>query len=484
MLIQPMQAISSDIPPRGGRSSSPIHRQVQGFCENFTGLDEDVSRYDLLLLVKRAGKAAGFTSRMIELLEYYVAYTRDIDWEEGSRPIVYKSQTRTALDFGISERQVQTLERQLFECGAITWNDSGNRKRYGVRDEETGRLIYAYGVDLTPLAFLRERLEAILHEKQMTEKAWLEAKRQISAHRGQIRAMLGEAWLLLEAGRGGIKRETLTAFEERAEALAKPIRAYMTLDALRGLLADHRALHTELKAILTPDEPQATVQPLSQKTSPKDDKNFAHKEHTNQEPSNKLDTGNSSLNVDLQVRQLQRSQQKPPERGGKACPEAGQGRGDAFRDPDDGKPSHPGAAATDGRQAAEQKAKPPCGLEHLNWKQIIQAASDRFLDSLVRQTAGMQRQVLAGDCVRAAYDLSRTLGISHDVWVEACTALGEQAAAVCVILIDHAMHRPDNAVRKPSGYFRAMIGKAGRGELHLHKSIFGMLKAGACGANA
>ena len=77
---------TSDIPPRGGRSSSPKHRQVQGYCENFTGLDEGLSRYDLLLLVKRTGKAAGFTPRMIELLEHYMAYSRDIDWEEGSRP--------------------------------------------------------------------------------------------------------------------------------------------------------------------------------------------------------------------------------------------------------------------------------------------------------------------------------------------------------------------------------------------------------------
>lgn len=454
-----------------------MHRQVQGYCEHFTGLDEGLSRYDLLLLVKRAGKAAGFTPRMIELLEYYVAYTRDIDWEEGSRPIVYKSQTRTALDFGISERQLQTLERQLFECGAITWNDSGNRKRYGVRDEETDKLLYAYGVDLTPLAFLREKLEAILHEKQTSAKAWLEAKRQISGYRGQIRAMLGEAWQLAEAGRGDIAHETLTAFEERAEALAKPIRAYMTLDALRTLLADHRELHAEIEAILTQAEPQATAQPLSQKTSPKDDNNFAHKEHTNQEPSNKLDHRNHSiLNEKVAVGQRQRPSQKRPERSGKACPEAEQGRGDASRRPDTVKPSHLRPAATDGKRADEQKAKPPCGLEHLNWKQIIHAASDRFLDSLVRQTAGMQRQVLAGDCVRAAHDLSRMLGISHDVWVEACTELGEQAAAVCVILIDHAMHRPDNAVRKPSGYFRAMIGKAGRGELHLHKSIFGLNK--------
>lgn len=114
----------------------------------------------------------------------------------------------------------------------------------------------------------------------------------------------------------------------------------------------------------------------------------------------------------------------------------------------------------------------------------MQAASDRFMDRLVCQTAGMQRRVLAGDCVRAAYDLCSALGISHEVWAEACGSLGDKAATVCVILIDQAMHRAENPVRKPKAYFKTMIERAGRGELHLHKSIFGMLKAGACGTNA
>lgn len=106
------------------------------------------------------------------------------------------------------------------------------------------------------------------------------------------------------------------------------------------------------------------------------------------------------------------------------------------------------------------------------------AASERFLDRLVCRTAGLQRPVLAGDCVKAAYDLTGALGISHALWAEACAVLGDQAAAVCVVLVDHAMHREDNPVRKPGGYFRAMLRKAERGELHLHKSVFGILKRG------
>jgi hypothetical protein len=56
--------------------------------------------------------------------------------------------------------------------------------------------------------------------------------------------------------------------------------------------------------------------------------------------------------------------------------------------------------------------------------------------------------------------------------------LGEQAATVCVVLIDYAVHWEDNPVRKPQAYFRSMLAKAERGEWRLHKSIFGILKRG------
>src|SRR5262245_15285697 len=79
---------------RGGRVSSEELRQSLELSEEFAGLPRDTDRYDLLKLVKRAGKGAGFTSRMIELLDYYMAFTRDADWEEGSRPIVYQSLSR------------------------------------------------------------------------------------------------------------------------------------------------------------------------------------------------------------------------------------------------------------------------------------------------------------------------------------------------------------------------------------------------------
>ena len=59
-----------------------------------------------------------------------------------------------ASQLGISERQVWNRESALHALGALTWNDSGNQKRYGQRDKETGAIKYAFGVDLSPLAAL------------------------------------------------------------------------------------------------------------------------------------------------------------------------------------------------------------------------------------------------------------------------------------------------------------------------------------------
>jgi len=66
----------------GGRVATSHYRQSLQQREDFTGLEEDCNRYSLLLLCKRVGRLADFTPRMIQLLEYYMAFTRDYDWED------------------------------------------------------------------------------------------------------------------------------------------------------------------------------------------------------------------------------------------------------------------------------------------------------------------------------------------------------------------------------------------------------------------
>jgi replication initiation protein RepC len=154
-----MENVSLYEPPAGGRINSPKLRGAARLINDFEGLPEGVTRFDLLRLVKQAGPFAGFSAKMVQLLEYYILFTRDCDWAAHGQPIVYQALSRTALEFGVSERQIQRLEKDLFTIGALTWNDSGNHRRYGVRADD-GEIMYGFGVDLTPLAALRKVLES------------------------------------------------------------------------------------------------------------------------------------------------------------------------------------------------------------------------------------------------------------------------------------------------------------------------------------
>ena len=412
----------------GGRISSDRYRTSLAYADDFAGLEEGVNRYELLLLVKRIGKAAGFTSRMIQLLDYYFAFTRDGDWEEGNRPIVYQSLSRTALDLGVSERQIQKLEAALFAAGAITWNDSGNHKRYGQRDAQSGRLLYAYGVDLTPLAYLKPELEAKMEQKRMYDAAWLETKRQISWRRRQICALLAE-W---SRGEGADAR-AIRVFDAQYAEVAVQIRTHLDLEALRSLLARHQALHSALLVEIgvgKPSTPEAARQSIIQtKTpigSPKSERTVAHYNYSNHESFDKSNGSPSDTS-------FQESVAEPP-------------------------------APTD--------RVPTTGIEHVALSHVLQAASDRFRAELPQAS----RPLNWGDVIEAAYRLRVRLGVSQASWGEACGALGRNGAAVCLLITDRAALRDVDPVLKPAAYFRGMAARARGGELRLHASVFGLLE--------
>ena len=416
---------------RGGRISSPKLRHSIELSQDFTGLEESINRYDLLVLVKRVGRLAGFTSKMIELLDYYMGFTREQDWEEGANPIVYQSLSKTALDLGVSERQIQRLEKALFEVGAITWNDSGNHKRYGQRCPETGEIVFAYGVDLAPLAYLRPELEAKYHEKQLRLKAWSEAKRQISWHRSQIRGHLIELDRLEE--QGSDLETPLVEWRAKYEEIAVQIRTHMVLEDLHALLKQHKDLYQKLTTFLK------NIQE-TQKTSSRSDKNVSHLQYYNHKPSNKLDNSRAKPSC-LQERRKKITQ--------------------ARKDT---------SQKTDSPLSEEMILK--TGLQHVTIKQALIAASSRFREYMPME----QRPMTWNDFTEAAFRLKSTLGISQNAWGNACITLTRIGAVICLILTDQAAQRSEDKVRNPAAYFNAMINRARLGELHLHKSIFGLLK--------
>ena len=442
--------------PGGGRIASPKLRQSIEQCEDFAGLEENVNRYDLLLLVKRAGKAAGFSPRMITLLDYYMSFTRDTDWEEGGRPIVYQSLAKTALDMGVSERQIQILEKQLFEAGALTWHDSGNHRRYGQRCEETGQILFAYGAELTPLAYLKVELQDKLHEKQLYDQAWMETKRQISYYRRQIRAILLEA----ESGAGecddgfSLDEAELIDFCHRYDQVAISIRTYMDLVALRELLDKHKHLHAMLSAKVAEHDQKALKSinntKLSEKDSSKDESNDVHYKYTNKKQLNKLSISRTTPNF------LQEGVAGPSQR---QFDIGAEGQGSKRNEKDH-------------ESLEEQSTILSTGLQHITLKQLLNISSDR----LKAQLPVEPRPMNASDFVEAAYRLNRTLGISQNSWGHACMTLSRIGAAVCVILTDQANLREENRVMKPGAYFNTMVNRAKSGDLKLHKSVMGMIR--------
>jgi len=476
--ISPLNQHPEGHKSRGGRVSSPKLRKSLEQSQDFCGLEEDTNRYDLLLLVKRVGKGAGFSTKMINLLDYYMAFTRESDWEEGSQPIVYQSLSRTALDLGVSERQIQKLERSLFDAGALTWNDSGNHRRYGQRCPETGRILYAYGVDLTPLAYLRAELQAKLAKKQDHDAAWMEAKRQISWYRRQIRAVLAELEVLEEEGIA--VDPPVSNLQGSYEAIAIQIRTHMDLDVLGTMLEAHKSLYEEVLAILEAFAPESTneaeeaqkthnraedesIEPImTRKGSSKSADPDTHYNYTNQQPFNKLNIRSASrIGFQESSRRTRAGEAEDLEQADSSKGREGCKNGTKEQE-----------LSLNFQEKTPTELILGTGLQHITLKQALNASSERFRSYIPMESRAMNWH----DMVEAAYKLKAELHISQNSWSHACVSLGRTGAAMCVLLTDQATSREDDPVRKPAAYFNAMINRVKTGELNLQASIFGHLK--------
>ena len=189
---------------------------------------------------------------------------------------------------------------------------------------------------------------------------------------------------------------------------------------------------------------------LSQKDSPKDESNDAHYKYTNKKQLNKLSTSRTSPNF------LQEGVDEPPQ---SQFDLGARGEGSKRKEPEE-------------ESSQEQSTILSTGLQHVTLKQLLNISSERLKAQLPMEPRPMN----ANDFVEAAYRLNKTLGISQSSWGHACMTLSRIGAAVCVILTDQANLREENRVMKPGAYFNAMVNRAKKGDLKLHKSVMGMLR--------
>ncbi len=384
--------------------------------QHYPGLPEQTSAFDVLRLIRDVGHEIGLTGSDIQHLDYLISHTREVDWQPGAQPIVYKSVCKMARERGITERQIYNRESKLHALGCLTWSDLGNFRRTGCRDAK-GRIVFAYGVNLAPLASMYEYLVELKKRRVADLAAFDKARRQLSAIRRRILVKIATAQ------EQGIDVEEIAI---RFAALPR-VRATTPTPHLETIISLAVIIEAELDQVLEVNKPQAekVEDPcgLTPKTSDKAEENFRHIQPTN----------NPQLSIDNTC--------NPP----------------VDNDKEEGvKPRSPDIRST--------------GAEHITLTMAMNAASDAFV-ACIHPTG---RRVEVCDLIDAAARICHHHGISQTAWVDACSIMGRYEAAVAVLIIDRNINHPITPIKLPGGVLRGMTRRALAGELYLQKSLFGI----------
>ena len=149
-----------------------------GIAEQFAQAGEQIAipKTQAFVAVKRVGAYIGLKAGDMLLLDTLGAFTQVQDWEEGQRPIVWASNAYLMEQTGFSLSALKRHARRLAENGVISFQDSPNGKRWGHRDAD-GRIIEAYGFDLSPLSARVEEFEQLHTELQAERELCQRLKR-------------------------------------------------------------------------------------------------------------------------------------------------------------------------------------------------------------------------------------------------------------------------------------------------------------------
>ncbi|TWB09338.1 replication initiation protein RepC, partial [Nitrospirillum amazonense] len=194
--------------PTGARRLNLHMREAMARADSFEGVPRgDAKPLRFLAAFQEAEPYLGLPAHAFKLVSWLVKQTQSQDWEQGSRPIAWPSARRQAEFLNLSPARVKSLNRALFEAGIFVMRDNEQGKRYGRRGPD-GRIIEAYGFDLSPLAvrfdeFIRLAAEAKAERERMRKlRSRITFARRSIRQAGEEMATLGlvmEGWATIEA---------------------------------------------------------------------------------------------------------------------------------------------------------------------------------------------------------------------------------------------------------------------------------------------
>lgn len=446
-----------------GNTSRQQNESAEVAARSFAGLPVTVSRWDVLSLVKKLQRELGLTATQVAHLEFLVGYTRDQDWQCGSNPIVYLTVSATANKRAICERQVLNIERALNRAGLVCWHDSGNLRRFGHRSAD-GELIQAFGVNLAPLAANYERLYCMAQELEQRARVWKQQKTTLLLHKRVLREQLT---LHVDHPAAGDAQELLLSMPRRIEARLTITQLLQWSRQLLQLIAQFQETCEQDPA----SESDTQIRTCRKKTSDRSETQFRpiNTNNTNQTLSNErsnaahkrpLPDGNDlrSCGSAHAERALEKIKFGSEARASQLELEIAETQQRPLPSPPAGESNTQGVAS---------------GIEHITLKQILACASP-ILQEMI-SNAQRNNEVDWSAIVAAAEQAATYLGISQSAWKQACAIVGVTAAATIVIVAERKGADPATPINSYGGFLRGCLAKAERGELHLHKSVFGLL---------
>ncbi|MBV8088958.1 MAG: replication protein C, partial [Alphaproteobacteria bacterium] len=401
--------------PTGFRRLTPGLLKVDRTAEGFTGLPERVTGYgQLLAAFKAAAPRLGLPTRVAHAVDWLFKFTQPQDWEPGTRPIVWPSASLEQEALGLSETQEKRLNRCLIEAGLVTMKDSPNGKRYGRRDGK-GRIVEAYGFDLSPLAARHAEFVRVAEEGRAEREAMGRLRRRATiARKGIVQ--------ILETARDyDLSGADWTTLESDAQAIVRALKRVERPDEMAagvaGLEQRQRAARARLERLLE-----------DVKKTPSEVQNERHQYTYNRSPYPQTDTVMAS----------------------KTCSERAE-------------PPVPQPAA------AEFQKKPDKGMVHGIRPDELVRLAPRLKPYLRRPNATWPEIIDAADWLRHDLDVSKPL------WGDACLTMGRDLAAVALAIV--STKDPEHFRTTPGGYFHGMVQKAKAGELHLERTVWALRRA-------
>jgi replication initiation protein RepC len=401
--------------PTGFRRLTPGLLKVDRAAEGFAGLPEGVTvRGQLLAAFKAAAPRLGLPTRVVHAIDWLFKFTQPQDWEQGGRPIVWPSASLEQEALGLSETQAKRLNRCLIEAGLVTMKDSPNGKRYGRRDAK-GRIVEAYGFDLSPLAARYAEFIRVAEEGRAEREAMGRLRRRATiARKGIVQ--------ILETARDyDLSGADWTTLESDAQAIVRALKRVERPDEMEagvvGLEQRQRDARARLEMLI------ADV-----KKAPSEVQSEPHQNTYNRPPNPQKDTVIAA----------------------KTCSEPAE------------TPVHQSAAA-------EPQNRPEKGMVHGIRPDELVRLAPRLKPYLRRPNATWPEIIDAADWLRHDLDVSKPL------WGDACLTMGRDLAAVALAIV--STKDPEHFRTTPGGYFHGMVQKAKAGELHLERTVWALRRA-------